>query len=157
MFSYILCIIRPYWHLQFIALMPVFILKYKQMTFLFFLPEFHCSLVEHFIIHVNYVILLKFHQYLTSAQNLDNDFILWIYRQKYHGGIMWWSALNCSGNSMLFSWMVMPAYIPTEDRSVLFLLPFLTIPVSCLANCSNPRRYEVITLSSLDCHFPNWW
>lgn len=97
MFSYILCIIRPYWHLQFIVLMPVFILKYKQMAFLFFLSEFPCSLVEHLIMHVNYVILSTLHQYLTSAQNLDNDFILWIYHQKFHGGIMWWSVLNFSG------------------------------------------------------------
>lgn len=70
---------RPYWHLLFIVLMHVFILKYKQITFLFFPPELLCSLVEHFIMHVNYVILLTFHQYLTSAQNSDNDFILFEY------------------------------------------------------------------------------
>lgn len=92
-FSYVSYIIRPYWCLQFIVLMSVFILKYEQITFL---PELHCSLVEHFIIHLNYVILLTFHQYLTSAQNSDNDLILWIYSQMNLCGITWWSMFNFS-------------------------------------------------------------
>lgn len=136
--------------------MHVFILKYKQITFLFFPPELLCSLVEHFIMHMNYVILLTFHQYLTSAQNSDNDFILFEYTIRSTfvascGG----QYLIFQGNSMLCSWMVRTLYIPVGSGP--FLLPFLTLPESCLVSHRKPIGYEVNTFPGFHCHFPNWW
>lgn len=121
--------------------MYVFILKYKQITFLFFPPELLCSLVEHFIMHMNYVILLTFHQYLTSAQNSDNDFILFEYT------IRSTFVASCGGQYLIFqgnftkclwsSLVLMTIYIPVGNGS--FLLPFFAFPYSCLVSHSNPK------------------